>query len=245
MTPGQPSPPDGPTPYGSSTSVGWTGRDKEIIFRNLAARSPPGYDGGVALASAPSGARSIRLSPPRRRLDRGQIAVLAILALALLLFLVGALTSTERSDIPAPRVAARPPAEESRTAIASSAPSAASTRSDPGEPSPVSVEESGGESVVRAFYDALGRGDGATASALVVTEKRSTKAFSPQAISRFYGGLREPLRLTAVTPLDGGAFRVSYRYSAGRSRCDGAAVVSLASRDGRDLIRSIRALNGC
>lgn len=99
--------------------------------------------------------------------------------------------------------------------------------------------------MVRAFYDALGRGNGETASALVVAEKWSAQAFPPRAISRFYGGLREPLRLTAITPLNGDAFRVSYRYSAGRSRCDGAAVVRLTSRDGRDLIRSIRALSGC
>lgn len=99
--------------------------------------------------------------------------------------------------------------------------------------------------MVRAFYGALGRGDGEAASALVVAEKRSSRAFSPQAISRFYGGLPEPLRLTAVAPLEGGSYRVGYRYSAGRSRCDGAAVVSLASRGGRGLIRSIRALNGC
>lgn len=245
MTQGEPSPSDGRTPDGSSASVGWTGRDKEIILRNLAARSPPGYDDGIAPVSAPSGARSIRLSPRRRRLDRGQIAVLAVLGLALLIFLAGALTSTERSGTSAPQVAARPPAEESRPAIAPSAPSAAPTRSDSREPSPVASTDPGGEAVVRAFYDALGRGDGETASALVVAEKRSTEAFSPRAISRFYGGLREPLRLTAVTPLDDGAFRVGYRYSAGRSRCDGGAVVSLASQGGRDLIRSIRALSGC
>ena len=101
------------------------------------------------------------------------------------------------------------------------------------------------EAAVRAFYDALGRGDGEAASALVVAEKRSTKAFSPQAISRFYGGLREPLRLTAVTPLEGGAYRVDYSYSASGLPCDGAAVVNLVTRDGRNLIRSIRALNGC
>lgn len=245
MTLGKPSSSINPTPKVTGTSLGWTGREKEIIFRNLAARAPPGDDHGVTPVSAPSGAHSIRLSPRRRRLDRGQIAVLAILGLALIVFIVGALTSTERSGTPVPQVAARPPAEESRTAIASAPPRAAPTQSDPRELSSVSAAAPEGRSVVRAFYDALGRGDGEAASALVVAEKRSTEAFSPQAISRFYGGLREPLRLMSITPLDGHAFRVSYRYSAGRSPCDGAAVVSLASRDGRDLIRSIRALNGC
>ncbi|WP_375428282.1 hypothetical protein [uncultured Sphingomonas sp.] len=95
------------------------------------------------------------------------------------------------------------------------------------------------------FYDALGAGDGEKASAQVVAEKRSSRAFSPRAITRFYGGLPEPIRLTRVTPIASGAYRVRYRYSAGSRRCDGRAVVILAHRGGRDYIRSIRALDGC
>lgn len=124
-------------------------------------------------------------------------------------------------------------------------PSAARTRSDPRGPSPVPSAGDAGEAVVRAFYGALGRGDGEKASALVVAEKRSSRAFSPGAISRFYGGLREPLRLTEITPLARGAYRVRYRYSAGERQCEGQAVVSLTSRDGHQLIRSIRTLSGC
>ena len=102
-----------------------------------------------------------------------------------------------------------------------------------------------GEGAVRAFYDALGAGDGTTASAQIIPEKRSSRAFSPEGLSRFYGALPEPIRITEVVPLTRGAYRVSYRYSAGRSRCNGSAVVSLTNRRGRDLIRSIKALNGC
>jgi hypothetical protein len=79
----------------------------------------------------------------------------------------------------------------------------------------------------------------------VIEEKRSNTAFSPDRISRFYGGLREPLRLTAITPVGPNDYRVRYRYSAGRSECRGDAVVSLTARDGRKFIRSIRALSGC
>jgi hypothetical protein len=57
--------------------------------------------------------------------------------------------------------------------------------------------------------------------------------------------LPEPVRLTGLVPLSGDTYRVSYRYAAGRSRCNGSAVVRVTQRDGRDLIRSIRALNGC
>ena len=72
-----------------------------------------------------------------------------------------------------------------------------------------------------------------------------SSTLSPGAISRFYGQLPEPLKLTAIVPVAGGAFRVTYRYSAGRSRCNGSAVVRLTNRGGRNLIRSIQALTGC
>lgn len=101
------------------------------------------------------------------------------------------------------------------------------------------------EARVRAFYDALAKGDGSTASAQVIPEKQSSRAFSPEAISRFYGRLPEPIRLTGLTRVEGGDYRVSYRYSAGQSHCDGSAVVSVTRRGNRDYIRSIRALSGC
>jgi hypothetical protein len=110
---------------------------------------------------------------------------------------------------------------------------------------PSSAAGGSGEATVRAFYGALGAGNGAAASAQIVPEKRSSRAFSPEAITRFYGRLAEPVRVTSISPLPGGRYRVSYRYSAGRSHCNGSAVVSLTNRGGRDLIRSVRALNGC
>lgn len=106
-------------------------------------------------------------------------------------------------------------------------------------------EDESGEDAVRAFYQALGAGDGGAASPQVIPEKRSSRTYSPDAISRFYGRLAEPLRLTGIVPLAHGTYRVSYRYSTGRSRCEGNAVVRVANRGGRDLIRSINALNGC
>lgn len=118
-------------------------------------------------------------------------------------------------------------------------------RADPPAPPPVPSAAGSGEAVVRAFYAALGAGDGETASAQVVAEKRSGRAFAPAAISRFYGGLAEPLRLTGIVESAPGVYRVRYRYSAGGSRCDGRAVVRLTRRDGRDFIRSIDAPSGC
>ena len=102
-----------------------------------------------------------------------------------------------------------------------------------------------GEAVVRSFYSALGRGNGAAASAHVVARKRLAGAYSPEAMSRFYGSLPKPIRLTGITTASNRTYRVRYYYSAGRSQCNGQAIVSLTSSNGRDFIRSIKALDGC
>ena len=110
---------------------------------------------------------------------------------------------------------------------------------------PIAGGSGNGEATIRAFYGALGAGNGAAASSQVIPEKRSRGAYSPAAMSRFYGRLPEPIRLSSIVPVSGSAYRVTYHYSAGRSRCSGSAIVSLTNRGGRHLIRSIRALNGC
>ncbi|WBH15137.1 hypothetical protein [Sphingomonas radiodurans] len=136
-------------------------------------------------------------------------------------------------------LAAQPPkpaAEEDRVPIA---------RQERSERVASDVSGRTGEATVRAFYAALGNGDGDTASAQVIPEKRASSAFSPDAITRFYGRLPEPIKLTDIKQTARDAYRVSYRYSAGRSRCNGSAIVSVTNRAGRDLIRSIRALSGC
>jgi hypothetical protein len=102
-----------------------------------------------------------------------------------------------------------------------------------------------GEAIVRTFYGALGAGNGEVASAQVVPEKQGSQAYSPTAIARFYGRMPQPLQLTGVTPLAGGSYSVTYRYSTGRARCNGRAVVRITSRNGRQFIRSIQALSGC
>jgi hypothetical protein len=112
-------------------------------------------------------------------------------------------------------------------------------------PAPLRTGAGNGEATVRAFYNALGEGNGAAASSQVIPEKRASGAFSPGAIARFYGRLPEPVRLSGVVPLGGGTYRVTYHYSAGRSRCNGSAVVRLTDRGGRTLIRSIHSLSGC
>jgi hypothetical protein len=102
-----------------------------------------------------------------------------------------------------------------------------------------------GEGTVRTFYNALGAGNGNLASAQVIPAKRSSRAYSPDAISRFYGRLSTPMQLTGVSALSGNTYRVTYRYAGAGIRCNGSAVVRLTSTADRPLIRSITAQSGC
>jgi hypothetical protein len=65
-------------------------------------------------------------------------------------------------------------------------------------------------------------------------------------MERFYGGLREPLTLDAISPEGASSFRVAYRFRrADGSACDGQAIVAVRASDWGYLIESIRALSGC
>jgi hypothetical protein len=144
---------------------------------------------------------------------------------------------------PRPAAVQRPVPPPARLQPLPSAPEGASSK--PEKAQRLASAGGSGDGAIRAFYGALGAGNGSVASAQIVPEKRSGRTYSPQALSRFYGRLPEPIRLTGIEPLGPGRYRVRYRYSAGRSRCNGGAIVSLARSNGRDLIRSIQALNGC
>jgi hypothetical protein len=98
--------------------------------------------------------------------------------------------------------------------------------------------------VVQDFYSALGSADGARASGDVVPEKRSGN-YAAAALSRYYGSMREPVRLISATVAgDTVAVRYAYVFANGRA-CDGAATVAVTARNGQALIAGIRALNGC
>ncbi len=98
---------------------------------------------------------------------------------------------------------------------------------------------------VRAFYEALGRGDGNSASELVVPEKRQSGPFAADSLSRFYGPLPEPLSLRALRAQGGGQYLASYTFGTGSRRCDGRAIVSTTQREGLNLIEGIHPLDGC
>jgi hypothetical protein len=97
--------------------------------------------------------------------------------------------------------------------------------------------------IVRSFYAALGAADGVRASSLVVPEKRATGPFSAAEITKFYGSLAEPLRLTDLIPLGDNKVRVDYTYRTHTHGCTGQGIVTIARRDTRRLIESIQVLN--
>jgi hypothetical protein len=101
-----------------------------------------------------------------------------------------------------------------------------------------------GAAAVTGFYRALGRGNGDDAANFIVPESRSGP-LSGEAMSRFYGDLVSPLELVSVEPQGAGAFAVRYAFRSSGGQCNGRAVVKTVSRDGVDLISSIRALDGC
>lgn len=97
---------------------------------------------------------------------------------------------------------------------------------------------------IRAFYETLADGQGEAASEMVVPEKRSGP-FAAAKLTRFYGDLREPIRLIGIEQTGPSAFVAHYHFATTNSVCDGRAIVTTVARGGRNYIQSIRALNGC
>jgi len=126
-------------------------------------------------------------------------------------------------------------------------PAAPAATPQPASYAPPSSQSSGASplSVVQGFYAALGQGDGATASSLVIPQKRAG-SFGPAALSNFYGRMAQPLQLqtASVTGPNTVFVRYTFVYAGGRA-CDGAANVRTTQIGGQTLIASIQALNGC
>jgi hypothetical protein len=98
---------------------------------------------------------------------------------------------------------------------------------------------------VQAFYMALGAANGDEASKFVVPDKRSSGAFSANAITNFYSRLIVPLTLIDVLAINSNEYRVHYSYVSGSGRCNGESVVRTTKINGMNLIESIRAISDC
>lgn len=150
---------------------------------------------------------------------------------------------TPKAAMPAPA-----PAPQAHAAPAQPAAPAAAARpaAMTAPPRPTSTPAATPEQVVRAFYDALSRADGAAANSALIPEKRGSGAYEPAAISRYYGAMREPLRVLGLNTQEPGMVQVRYTYThASGRRCDGVAEVAVSQRGGAPLIERIKALNGC
>ena len=105
------------------------------------------------------------------------------------------------------------------------------------------------EDSVRAaqtFYEGLADADGDRAASVVVPEKRRQGPLSAGAIDRFYSGLRAPLRLTRLYPIDDHTVVAHYAFvDRDGEVCQGAARVTTTERDGQVYVQGVRALNGC
>jgi len=97
------------------------------------------------------------------------------------------------------------------------------------------------EETVARFYQALSSGDGNKAAALVIASKRTRGPLSGDAMSAFYGSLREPLLLRSVRQIDEGVVEARYHYKATRTACEGRALVTMALAEFPGSIRSIAA----
>ena len=97
---------------------------------------------------------------------------------------------------------------------------------------------------VRAFYYALGDGNGDQAALFIVPERRKGP-FSASAMTRFYGTLIEPLRLSRITPVSESSYLVRYSFRSNSGQCNGRAVVTTTTRGNDNLIYSVKALDGC
>jgi hypothetical protein len=117
------------------------------------------------------------------------------------------------------------------------------------QPTPQPVASGGGSyaplATVGNFYYALGQGDGATASSLVIPQKRAGN-YAPAALSNYYGRMAQPLRLQSSSMTGPNTVYVRYTFvAAGGRPCNGAANVSTTQIGGQTLIAGVQALNGC
>lgn len=98
---------------------------------------------------------------------------------------------------------------------------------------------------IRAFYSALGSGEGGVAASLVVPEKTASGPFSANELTRYYGNMKSPIELISVSSTKPGAYLVYYKFAVTKSICNGRAVVDIENRNGKNYISGIKALDGC
>jgi hypothetical protein len=100
--------------------------------------------------------------------------------------------------------------------------------------------------VVRDFYAALARGDGAAAAALVIPEKRKGN-LDPQAMTDFFSNSYQPLQLSELVPAGQNTYQVRYTFkkSARSGDCAFYGTVSVTQHGGEYLIQATNIRHDC
>ena len=120
------------------------------------------------------------------------------------------------------------------------------TEADPPGGASAAASNTNALQTVSAFYAALGEGDGASASSLVVPSKRRSGPLSAGELTRYFSSFRRPLRVRSATALDEDTVRVAYDYVLPGGRlCRGQAVVDVVASGERALISRIRSRGPC
>jgi hypothetical protein len=119
-------------------------------------------------------------------------------------------------------------------------PSAPASSATPQPPSGPTAADAADVGTVKAFYAALASGDGIRAAGFVVPEKRESGAFAPEAMTRFYSNLSQPIQLQAATEARPGLVAIQYTYATAAGKiCQTSAEVQVVSRSGQSFVQAI------
>ncbi len=99
---------------------------------------------------------------------------------------------------------------------------------------------------MRGFYNALARGDGKRAAAMVAPDMREAGPLSAAELTRSYSSLRAPVSVTQIDPINDDKVFVRYHFvTADNHICLGSAIVDTTHRDGGALVSSVHVFHAC
>jgi len=195
-------------------------------------------EGAVVAGSEPSLVQPVSIAAEIRR-TRGGVgskAAIAVLSAAVVLAGLGwLLLPGNKSAVPTQSAGTLSPGPPPTPDGAVFEPAAV-----PGTTAPAVIDP--GAAVVAAFFDALGRGDGVAAAALIIPEKRKDN-YDPQRMTQTYSKFVSRLHLTGVVASGPHTYQATYTYqtSPSNSVCATTATVTVTERAGQYFIQTIRA----
>ncbi len=89
------------------------------------------------------------------------------------------------------------------------------------------ISSSSALTVVKNFYEALAKGDGAAANLYLIPEKRYKNAFDVEKMNSFYGKMERKIHITSISANDNEFVTVDFEYAIKTKKCIGRALVKL------------------